>query len=183
MEANINPISPISKINCNCSWKKKWLYGWHDTQTYQGKTSMPKPLAYIGMTSKYPENKVHGAYMGPTWGLQDPGGPHVGPMILAIWVQLEAITMLSNLPGGRFNMNMPSCQCENFHYKDKMVSWLSYLYNGISILSGLFNHKGKTRDTTQVMRNILKIFPYWSDSKSNWQCMGNYKKLIISLFR
>ena len=23
--------------------------------------------------------------MGPTWGRQDPGGPHVGPMNLAIW--------------------------------------------------------------------------------------------------
>ena len=23
--------------------------------------------------------------MGPIWGRQDPGGPHVGPMILAIW--------------------------------------------------------------------------------------------------
>ena len=23
---------------------------------------------------------VHGANMGPTWGGQDPGGPHVGPM-------------------------------------------------------------------------------------------------------
>ena len=23
--------------------------------------------------------------MGPTWGQQDPGGPHVGPMNLAIW--------------------------------------------------------------------------------------------------
>ena len=31
-----------------------------------------------------PDNKVHGAYMGPTWGQQDPGGPHVGPMNLAI---------------------------------------------------------------------------------------------------
>ena len=41
--------------------------------------------------------KVHGAYMGPTWGRQDPGGPHVGPMNLAIrdilyslqWFQYE----------------------------------------------------------------------------------------------
>ena len=24
--------------------------------------------------------------MGPIWGRQDPGGPHVGPMNLAIWV-------------------------------------------------------------------------------------------------
>ena len=31
-----------------------------------------------------PDSKVHGAYMGPTWGWQDPGGPHVGPMNLAI---------------------------------------------------------------------------------------------------
>ena len=37
---------------------------------------------------RYPDSKVHGAYMGPTWGRQDPGGPHVGPMILAIWADL-----------------------------------------------------------------------------------------------
>ena len=32
-----------------------------------------------------PDNKVHEANMGPIWGRQVPGGPHVGPMILAIW--------------------------------------------------------------------------------------------------
>ena len=32
-----------------------------------------------------PDNKVHGANMGPIWGRQDPGGPHVGPMNLVIW--------------------------------------------------------------------------------------------------
>ena len=31
-----------------------------------------------------PDSKVHGAYMGPTWGRKDPGVPHVGPMNLAI---------------------------------------------------------------------------------------------------
>ena len=25
-------------------------------------------------------------FMGPIWGRQDPGGPHVGPMNFAIWV-------------------------------------------------------------------------------------------------
>ena len=34
----------------------------------------------------YPDSKVRGANMGPIWGRQDPGGPHVGPMNLAIWV-------------------------------------------------------------------------------------------------
>ena len=31
------------------------------------------------------DSKVHGANMGPIWGRQDPGGPHVGPMNFAIW--------------------------------------------------------------------------------------------------
>ena len=31
------------------------------------------------------DSKVYGAKMGPTWGRQDPGGPHVGRMNLAIW--------------------------------------------------------------------------------------------------
>ena len=34
-----------------------------------------------------PDSKVHGAIMGPIWDRQHPGGPHVGPMNLAIWDQ------------------------------------------------------------------------------------------------
>ena len=34
----------------------------------------------------YPDSKVHGANMGPTWDRQDPGGSHVGPMNFAIRV-------------------------------------------------------------------------------------------------
>ena len=32
-----------------------------------------------------PDSTAYGANMGPTWGWQDPGDPHVGPMNLAIW--------------------------------------------------------------------------------------------------
>ena len=32
-----------------------------------------------------PDSKVQGANMGPIWGRQDPGGPHVGPMNFVIW--------------------------------------------------------------------------------------------------
>ena len=35
--------------------------------------------------SNIPDNKVHGANMGPTWVLSAPDGPHIGPMNLAIW--------------------------------------------------------------------------------------------------
>ena len=33
-----------------------------------------------------PDNKVHGANMGPIWGRQDPGGPHVGPTNFTVWL-------------------------------------------------------------------------------------------------
>ena len=37
----------------------------------------------------FPDSKVHGANMGPIWGRQDPGGPHVSPVNFAIWVALR----------------------------------------------------------------------------------------------
>ena len=38
---------------------------------------------------RYPDSKVHGANMGPTWVLSAPDGPHVGPMNLVIRVHME----------------------------------------------------------------------------------------------
>ena len=34
----------------------------------------------------YPDSKVHGVNMGPTWVLSAPGGPRVGLIDLGIWV-------------------------------------------------------------------------------------------------
>ena len=46
-------------------------------------------LLFAGLSSLWqhsiPDNKVHEANMGPIWGRQDPGGPHVGPMNFSIW--------------------------------------------------------------------------------------------------
>ena len=42
-----------------------------------------------GDQTSTPESKVHGANMGPIWGRQDPGGPHVGPMNFAVWDLIE----------------------------------------------------------------------------------------------
>ena len=41
-----------------------------------------------------PDNKVHGAKMGPIWGRQDPGGPHFGRMNFAIWDIYDFMLML-----------------------------------------------------------------------------------------
>ena len=40
---------------------------------------------------RYPDSKVPGANMGPIWGRQDPGGPHIGPMNFAVWVDFNVI--------------------------------------------------------------------------------------------
>ena len=39
----------------------------------------------VNSDSNNPDSKVHGANMGPSWGLSSPGGPYVGPMNLPIW--------------------------------------------------------------------------------------------------
>ena len=51
-------------------------------------TSQFMEVLFICKYDLYPDSKVHGANMGPTWGRQYPGGPHVGPMNFAIWVIL-----------------------------------------------------------------------------------------------
>ena len=37
-----------------------------------------------------PDSKVYGTSEGPIWGRQDPGGPNVGPMNLAIWNDMDS---------------------------------------------------------------------------------------------
>ena len=40
---------------------------------------------HVALSHTIPDSKAHVANMGPTWGRQDPGGPHVGNVNLAIW--------------------------------------------------------------------------------------------------
>ena len=57
-----------------------------NSETYVRKTGLCHTIMYLWKDdSTVSDSKVHGAYMSPTWGRHDPGGPHVGPMILAIW--------------------------------------------------------------------------------------------------
>ena len=51
------------------------------------------------MQCNVPDNKIHGANVGPTLGRQYPGGPHVGDTNLTIWgviyMTISAIYMLN----------------------------------------------------------------------------------------
>ena len=54
--------------------------------TFQSANGLLKAetMAYAYTMMPIPDTKVHGANMGPVWGRQDPGGPHVGPFNFAI---------------------------------------------------------------------------------------------------
>ena len=39
--------------------------------------------------NSHADSKVNWANMGPIWGRQDPGDPHVGPMNFAIWADMS----------------------------------------------------------------------------------------------
>ena len=58
------------------------VYRWKIILDQRSISLIPGPL----LTKKtIRDAKVHGANMGPIWGRQDPGGPHVGPLNFAIW--------------------------------------------------------------------------------------------------
>ena len=62
-----------------------------------------------------PDSKVRGVIMGPIWGRQDPGGPQVGPMNLAIWGYMNTIGSIDNGSGFttivfiKYSLLRPSC--------------------------------------------------------------------------
>ena len=62
-------------------------------QFHSSLNDTPKHYLISLKHSEYsPDSKVHGANMGPIWGRQDPGGPHVGPINFAIWELLGYVT-------------------------------------------------------------------------------------------
>ena len=76
-----NPFTLLPWCSCTHSWRR---CSPRITQT----VTNPYLQTYKvnrDFSMKVPDSKVHGANMGPIWGRQDPGGPHVGPMNLAIW--------------------------------------------------------------------------------------------------
>ena len=71
-------------------------------------------------THTHPDSKVYGANMGPNWGRQDPGGPRVGRMYLAILEDnLLVPTFISSVCESlvtNVKMLFLICSCVHFKY-------------------------------------------------------------------
>ena len=62
---------------------------------------------------RIPDSMVHGANMGPIWGRQDQGGPHVGPMNFVIcdvsvhiyvWCETKGASVFTGLTWAHMNV-------------------------------------------------------------------------------
>ena len=80
---NLQTQTMASTILIFCNYKKDFATAFNDS-------SVLLLLLFL------PDNKVHGANMGPTWVLSFPDGPHAGPINLAIW----AVTVSTDLNDG-----------------------------------------------------------------------------------
>ena len=102
-----------------------------------------RDLYHSGQIMSVPDSKVHGAYMGPTWGRQDPGGSHVGPMNLAIWgiIAVDALDPSVARTSTAINLTVldlciPLCDTKVVSYNFSMwyaLQWRHYERDGLSI--------------------------------------------------
>ena len=60
----------------------------------QRKCPENRALSWWQICHRCPDSKVPGTNMGPIWGRQDPGGPHVDPRNLAIWVAAPHVVVI-----------------------------------------------------------------------------------------
>ena len=67
-------------------------------------------------------SKVHGANMGPIWGLQEPDGPHVDPMNFAIWGEVKDPRCWTAVWRSRVTGNLTEVQKER---SQEFIEWYS----------------------------------------------------------
>ena len=82
-------------------------------------------VASVGDYDNRPDSKVHVANIGPIWGRQDPGGPHVGPMNFAIWAVPSCVVPTHMDPVMATRNNECNIHVKASSYNEVMVNALS----------------------------------------------------------
>ena len=117
-------------------------------------------LQGIGNT---PDSKVHGANMGPIWDRQDPAGPHVGPMNVAIW--------------DTFHVATPSCLNES--YKDTVYR---KRYQSISaIISEVASNEVVASKEQNCISNTPLYNFNWNDKSILWNYTFRWPYSLVTI--
>ena len=100
-----------------------------------------EPYLYMTLTGKfsdyfqvlllhYPDSKIHGANMGPTWDLSAPGGPHDSPMNLAIWVSITAYSIAKSVTSSDGNtLHFVVNYLHELHQRDYALKYELWMKN------------------------------------------------------
>ena len=114
---------------------------------------------FFYMWVRYPDSKIHGANMGPTWLLWAPGGSHVSPMNLAIRVP--------NIASHLIKTNW-LLFCKNvFSWKKGFVFW--YEFHWCVLLSGSWPWGIRNTQLQSIFGAIVHIFDEIQCPLSNHQ--------------
>ena len=133
-------------VHVSVCWVEDWAHWW--------------TLAMLNLFQdnvRYRDSKIRGVNMGPTWGRQDPGGPHVGPMNLAIWVYIYLL-FLSFVKTERANV------FKNWSWQ-KTMAHLSDLVSDM-VADGLMT-KGVRTSVTLLWKKFVRSIPA---SALSYQC-------------
>ena len=95
--------------------KLQLLHGW---SLSRDKQFHPHFIIYV---ITYPDSKVHGANMGPTWVLSAPDGPHVGPMNLVIRVPILGLKLI--LPHWQHVAQAVTTLSTRPYFNDNHITW------------------------------------------------------------
>ena len=123
-----------------------------------------------------PDNKVHEAYMGPTWGRQDPGGPKVGPMNLALrdccWGVLTTLIPYHVMLIGTKTYMSHRCLCVESTSNTRLI-WALVLIHSGSVVAIATEHHTRAMEIIQFgIKQIMHIF---------WPSKNGYEYSIPSL--
>ena len=113
----------------------------------------------------FPDSKVHGASMGPTWVLSAPDGPHVGPMNFAIWVHWRWVSCLNADEGTLEHLDKIT---EGSWCKQNKRNWWVYMVVVVgSFISNTIQECNRNKDILWISVNALDIaaFCQWLSVK------------------
>ena len=133
--------SPVTFILGLFHWRCLNHQSWNPCENYISKISFKFSRGQwdkhcVCILDDIPDSKVHGANMGPIWGWQDPGGPHVGPMNFCrlglVWCA-SAVIMLANiwahfLSLARSMLRLWSVNHRAGYFSNLACDWLSIVW-------------------------------------------------------
>ena len=115
-----------------------------------------------------PDSKVPETNMGPIWGRQDPGGPHVGPMNFAMWecmlirwwIQIVTCIVLVILALYAIMSYWPITYLQQTSLVKNIISYIWYTNQTHELISSMSNCRKKMKKYTagNKMRHVCYKF-------------------------